>query len=136
MMSIAVPLATTLTTVMVFGMLLLIGGAAEIDSAFWVHRWSGFFPRSAWWRFAFGRWRHYAGPPRFGCNGIHVDDFRILNGWRAHSNPSVWITAIPEVGLDDAQWNHNNGDGNPDLARFARIQLVVDWNIYWNQLGF
>lgn len=41
--SIGAPLIMTITTVMIFGSLLLIGGVAEIISAFWARQWSGFF---------------------------------------------------------------------------------------------
>jgi len=37
------PLVMTLTTVMLFGFLLIVGGGAEIVSAFWASKWSGFF---------------------------------------------------------------------------------------------
>lgn len=42
-LALGAPLAMTLSSVMLFGMLLIVGGAAEIVSAFWASRWSGFF---------------------------------------------------------------------------------------------
>lgn len=41
--SLTAPLLVTLTTVMLFGLLLVIGGGAEFLSAFWASKWSGFF---------------------------------------------------------------------------------------------
>lgn len=42
MVALAVPLVVTLTTVLLFAILLIVGGAAEIASAFWARKWSGF----------------------------------------------------------------------------------------------
>jgi uncharacterized membrane protein HdeD (DUF308 family) len=43
MLAITFPVAATLTTVMVFGVLLLCGAGVEIASAIWTRRWGGFF---------------------------------------------------------------------------------------------
>jgi uncharacterized membrane protein HdeD (DUF308 family) len=42
-LAIGYPVAATVTTVEVFGALLLVGGAAEIAGGLWAHRWGGFF---------------------------------------------------------------------------------------------
>jgi uncharacterized membrane protein HdeD (DUF308 family) len=42
-LALGAPLVMTLTTVMLFGVLLVVGGGAEIVSAFWASKWSGFF---------------------------------------------------------------------------------------------
>jgi uncharacterized membrane protein HdeD (DUF308 family) len=42
-LALGAPLVMTLTTVMLFGVLLVVGGGAEIVSAFWARQWSGFF---------------------------------------------------------------------------------------------
>jgi uncharacterized membrane protein HdeD (DUF308 family) len=39
------PVVATLTTVEVFGFLLLIGGGVEVASAIWTRKWGGFFQR-------------------------------------------------------------------------------------------
>jgi hypothetical protein len=66
---------------------------------------------SAW--YSLDHSRHDVDRRPAGDEADNVDDIRILNGWQAYSNPSVRTAAIPAVGLDDAQWNHNNGDGIP-----------------------
>lgn len=42
-MALGAPLVMTLTTVMLFGVFLVVGGGAEILSSFWARQWSGFF---------------------------------------------------------------------------------------------
>ena len=42
-LALGAPLVMTLTTVMLFGVLLVVGGGAEIVSSFWASKWSGFF---------------------------------------------------------------------------------------------
>src|SRR5437016_2660503 len=41
--AISYPMAATLTTIEIFGYLLIFGAAVEIASAFWVRRWGGVF---------------------------------------------------------------------------------------------
>jgi uncharacterized membrane protein HdeD (DUF308 family) len=43
LLAIAFPVLATLTTVEVFGFLLLLGAGAEVASAIWARRWGGFF---------------------------------------------------------------------------------------------
>src|SRR5262249_56139909 len=43
LIAITCPVAATLTTVQVFGFLLLFGAGVEVASAIWAHRWGGFF---------------------------------------------------------------------------------------------
>jgi uncharacterized membrane protein HdeD (DUF308 family) len=42
-LAIGYPIAATVTTVEVFGVLLLVGGAVEIAGGMWARRWGGFF---------------------------------------------------------------------------------------------
>src|SRR5262245_46557923 len=42
-LAISFPAMATLTTVSVFGFILMVGAVVEIASAFWVRQWSGFF---------------------------------------------------------------------------------------------
>src|SRR3974390_1689328 len=41
--AIGMPLLTTLATALTIGVLLLLGGAAQLVGAFWTRDWSGFF---------------------------------------------------------------------------------------------
>jgi uncharacterized membrane protein HdeD (DUF308 family) len=43
LLAISYPVLATLTTVLVFGIVLMCGGGVEIASAIWARRWSGFF---------------------------------------------------------------------------------------------
>jgi uncharacterized membrane protein HdeD (DUF308 family) len=42
-LAVAMPLWATLTTALAFGVLLLMGGVAQLIGAFWTREWSGFF---------------------------------------------------------------------------------------------
>jgi uncharacterized membrane protein HdeD (DUF308 family) len=44
-LAICYPVAATITTVELFGILLLMSGVVEIASGIWARRWAGFFPR-------------------------------------------------------------------------------------------
>ena len=122
--AIGMPLLTTLATALTIGVLLLLGGVAQLVGAFWTRDWSGFFLMLLMGVLYIVLGLLFVRQPIAGCRGPDPALGLYPHGQRCIPDRRIADAPVSAMGLDLLGRRPQPGSGRHDLAAVAVLWLL------------